>query len=769
MTRADSPPSPLHSPPRSSESSRSSRSRRSSKDRENRLGSAASREFVKLLIHEEQETRQLRDMVHTLSERLNSESARADAAESRAQDAVLRFKQVNDARLAALQDATRLHEELELYKLQLDNAQREIRRAQELLDALEAQRSDAEEAAARARSTARKLKEEKLMQLARDEGKLEGMREGLARGRLLGYEEGRSEVYTRGRPRPARNSDRGTATPPDDTLPAMPSDRGYSPPRSDSTDQGRQLQEQPVPAQPAPPPENIVVHPPGMQAVQQSPPRTPSPQIHPIPIHTAPPSRSHTPVDYPQEGWIPSVDADQRIRLPPPHEMSPSPFTPGHTPPPTYHLPPTPEQPILMIPPPSHRVEPVRDNDSIGSHRLRRRRSSDSQSTTFSQFDIISPPDAPYARTNPSQRPNVLSAIVEERSLEPSPYLQTSSPRAPSPVPVPLPAPQASAPITPIIPHIVREDYYRRPGSTSSAATSTQRGPSRTQSRGHLRPPPASPKGSIQSNAGFNITVEPPSRPESGRSGFMAAEQGMLSANDAEVPPAPATPVQSQPLQVPEPRLQPSPKPIPIPHGQLPPGFVPLGPPVASPQSNAQHVGETPAMYGLYTPAASAGEPSHSSEPVVVPLPASSGARRYSRSALQKDSSTESSSVSEDADLSTTSMDSFTTPPPRTTPRSRPTYEAAETPPNVVYPLPPSRPAASRTSSAARVPLPPSTVADSPHTSTVTGARVPLPASSVGSPRSVYTRMSRRGAATPSTVGPQSQSPPIMLPPRSDS
>lgn len=337
-----------------------------------------------------------------------------------------------------------------------------------------------------------------------------------------------------------------------------------------------------------------------------------------------------------------------------------------------------------------------------------------------------------------------------------------------------MPTPQAPVPV---IPSSANEGYYRRPGSSSSGGTSARRTPSRSQSRGQLRPPTASPSGSMLSNAGFNITVEPPvsalvqlrmqfmltlvsqSRPESGRSGFMTAEQGMLSANDAEIPPQPPAPAQPQPPPAPE--SQPSPQPIPIPHGQLPPGFIPINPPAPSPQSVAQHAGETPAVYELYTPAAGAGDVPQSTEPVVVPLPK---LQRYTRSALHGDSSSESSSTSEPVSSDTSSsMDSLTTPPQRQKLVSRPSYEAAETPPNVTYPLPPSRPSTSRTSSAARVPLPPSTV-DSPQTSTITGARVPLPASTIGSPRSVYTR---RGAATPSTVGQSSQTPPIVVPPRS--
>lgn len=435
MDRSDSPPSPLHSPespPRSvqSQTNSSKRSHKSSKDRPKSNLASRSKELVRLLVHEEHESHELRSMVQVLSERLSNESTRADTAEARAKEAVLRFKQVNDARLAAQQQASRANEELALYKLQLDNAQREIRRAQELLDALEAQRFEAEESAARARSTARKLKEGKIVQLARDEGRLQGMKEGMARGRMLGYEEGRAEGYARGRTASSRDGSQKGSPPIN-----VPSTGDYNfrniVPRSDSTDD----KSLPPPDYSIPPEEKIIIHSPPAEPLRKSPSRMQDSDIHPIPVHNIPSSPQHSPMDFPPEGWVPTIEGD-RIRLPPPHELSPSPFspslTPSHTPPPTHYLPHgVPEDsPALMIPPPSRRttLETVPDHDSITSDEyngrprmLMRRRSSDSQSTTFSQFDLVSPPTAPSARTNVSHRPNVLSAIVEESTPATSP------------------------------------------------------------------------------------------------------------------------------------------------------------------------------------------------------------------------------------------------------------------------------------------------------------------------------------------------------------
>lgn len=57
----------------------------------------------------------------------------------------------------------------------------------------------------------------------------------------------------------------------------------------------------------------------------------------------------------------------------------------------------------------------------------------------------------------------------------------------------------------PILPRAPQQDYYRRPGSSSSQESSVRRIPSRNQ----LQPSLSSPKGSV-SDAGVNIIVEAP-------------------------------------------------------------------------------------------------------------------------------------------------------------------------------------------------------------------------------------------------------------------
>jgi len=134
-------------------------------------------------------SKKLNALLTLTSEHLDKEIRRANDAERRASEAIALARSTNEAKLIAQRDATRANEELRLYKLQYDNAQREIFKAQGLIDQIEAERQDAEAAAARARSTARKLKEQNLVIMAREEGRQLGYQEGLATGRRMAYDD----------------------------------------------------------------------------------------------------------------------------------------------------------------------------------------------------------------------------------------------------------------------------------------------------------------------------------------------------------------------------------------------------------------------------------------------------------------------------------------------------------------------------------------------------------------------------------------------------
>lgn len=389
------------------------------------------RDVARVLVSRERETMDLKRTLYTITEQLKAERQRADAAEHKTREVLALFKNANEAKMAAEQEAARANEALRLYKLQYENAQQEIRRAQKLIDALDTQRVDAEETAAKARSLARKMKEEAIVVSAREAGRRQGLEEGLAQGRMIGYEQGRSVGYEDGRADTERAYTAGAMTEPyAEETPR----REYRAPRvsrpsssEDSVPNTTQNYTQPLDdTLPIPPP---VTTPARIPTPAAAPVRPRQEQMHqeadirPVSVFNPMMSPSHPPVEAPPDGWIPKIDDDMRIRLPPPHEMGP--------PPPISPSPPLSavlnnvrnieEPPPVTIPPPvsggySMRM-PEGDHSSAPRRpRHRRRNSDESQSTTMSQFEILGPPSTVGThRSTARERAPVLSAIQEER------------------------------------------------------------------------------------------------------------------------------------------------------------------------------------------------------------------------------------------------------------------------------------------------------------------------------------------------------------------
>lgn len=356
------PPSALEDVTRSRRGADQHRSHRSSKDHERTYISGTAREIARLLRFEEREANDLRKMLYTVTEQLKSETQRADAAEMQAQETARRFKSVNEAKVAAEQEASRANEELQLYKLELERARRELHKAKELLDTVETQRIEAEESAARARSNARKWKEQRLIEIAKEEGRRQGIEEGLARGQRLGYEEGRYASFPRGRTSASRaypdvgTGDSGSSEDnvEEDTEPSPPD----PPPPREPPQPTRQARPASNHRMSFPEPITFPVPAPAEPSVRKSttPPSEPPTreQIRPIIVHNAMGPSPHPPVEVLPDGYIPKQDQDRRIRIPPQHEMGRMPSPP----PPVVSRRVSTESIPLMIPPPSAPVQP---------------------------------------------------------------------------------------------------------------------------------------------------------------------------------------------------------------------------------------------------------------------------------------------------------------------------------------------------------------------------------------------------------------------------
>jgi hypothetical protein len=164
------------------------------KDRDSTHSGTSSRRLLRLLIEEEYQSGQLRKLLSTACDRIEAETRRATEAERLVQES----SRLNEAKLSAEQDAIRANQQLSLCTQQLDNANREIQSMRERLSVIEGQRNEAEQAAAKARATARKLNEQRLVQIAREEGRRVGFEAGFVRGQRLGYEAARASAYEDG-------------------------------------------------------------------------------------------------------------------------------------------------------------------------------------------------------------------------------------------------------------------------------------------------------------------------------------------------------------------------------------------------------------------------------------------------------------------------------------------------------------------------------------------------------------------------------------------
>ncbi|KAL4076465.1 hypothetical protein J3A83DRAFT_2209806 [Scleroderma citrinum] len=410
------------------------------RQREGAHAATSSRDLLRLLINEEYEARQTRKVLYTVFDRLEQESRRALDAERRIEETVARAKSINEARVAAQQEAARAQEELRLYKLQLDNAQGEISRAQRIVTEVEAQRDDAEAVAAAARSKARRLNEERLIELAREEGRRLGFEEGIRRGRRMGFREGhtigvdntREEMdgiaaHTVDRLLAARDELEEESEPrrlPPPRVASPEAHRARTPTleqrngptrgrRSSDSDSQSTMRRMPapiaIPAGVAPPP-----------GVATSVPSTTSRSSRPASVYGRPtsvrdevPTVNHVEIHVPPDGYIPTADANFNINLPPPHELqrnilSPSPSQRTLGQPPEQEGIKTRDFAYEPFRPPTHRRA---STDSMASTRL--------SASTISQLgDLVGLPNTGQRRRERDRdRSQGLSVIHEDASM----------------------------------------------------------------------------------------------------------------------------------------------------------------------------------------------------------------------------------------------------------------------------------------------------------------------------------------------------------------
>lgn len=163
-----------------------------------------------VVAEEEKQAHHLRSTLRSTGDRLDQEMRRAKQAESKAEFAELRARELT-VRVSVAEagkhyaelDAARANEEMRRHQMRIESLEKQVTKLQADIRVLERQRNEADESASRARDTARKFQIELSKQQAREkvmeEGPIYGRKKWFITGHNEGWDAGHAEGFDDGR------------------------------------------------------------------------------------------------------------------------------------------------------------------------------------------------------------------------------------------------------------------------------------------------------------------------------------------------------------------------------------------------------------------------------------------------------------------------------------------------------------------------------------------------------------------------------------------
>lgn len=187
------------------------KSRRQSSSSQHREPHYSASTLMSLVVaEEEKQVHHLRSTLRSTGDRLDQEMRRAKQAESKAEFAELRARELT-VRVSAAEtgkryaelDAERTNEDIRRYQMRIESLEKQVTKLQADIRVLERQRNEADESASRARDTARKFQIELSKQQAKEkvieEGPIYGRKKWFVTGHNEGWDAGHAEGFDDGR------------------------------------------------------------------------------------------------------------------------------------------------------------------------------------------------------------------------------------------------------------------------------------------------------------------------------------------------------------------------------------------------------------------------------------------------------------------------------------------------------------------------------------------------------------------------------------------